>query len=118
MDTCTVYEPASAYRLLPDTVKTPPLSVMIPALPSPSPHTMFAVKSAELASGLPSVNVATEPLYAAPSAALMDCPAAVNAASVTVAVVVTSAPLPPLSRIETETAYEPAFAYWLLPETL
>jgi len=70
------------------------VSAIVPVEVVPSPQVIVAVKSAVVASGLASVNVATVAVTALPSMALTLVPVAVNAASATVAVLV----VPPRRR--------------------
>src|SRR5436309_849376 len=66
--------------------KPDPFGETLPALLVPSPQLIDALKSTSAPLGSASVKVATKPLNAAPSVALKSAPAAVSAASATVAV--------------------------------
>jgi precorrin-3B methylase len=61
--------PSSAYLWLPETVKLPPLPLIVALVSSglPSPQSMVAEYSAAVARVLGSVNVATVPLKICPS---------------------------------------------------
>ena len=65
---------------MPVTEKTPFFSVIVPSEVVPSPQVIVAVKSAVVASGLASVNVATVAVTVLPSVALTSTPVAVSPA--------------------------------------
>ena len=89
------------------TEKLLPLAVTVPAELVPSPQLMVAVNCPAVASGLPSVKLATFAVMALPRTALKEAPVAEMAASATVAMSPTVAALPPASPIETLTASLP-----------
>ena len=82
-----------------------------------SPQLIVAVKSATVAFGLASVNVATLPLNDAVETVGV-AQLAASGASATVVLPLAEVVLPPSSRTDTFTAYDPSSAYWWLPKTV
>ncbi len=103
---------------MPLTVNGPPTGpVTTPGDVEPSPQSIVAVKSATVAPGLASVNVAVLPLNEAVETVGV-AQLAASGASATVVLPVTEVLAPPSSRTDTFTGYDPSSAYWWLPKTV